>query len=250
MALVRIEQGNFSNAKSVGSGVEFGTLIWPTFECRPNSHSGNNSRMEVAAWTGGKRWSFLRSSEGSTRLERAPFLEWHSKLGIHRRMVRDAIRNAIPPARKKPDRPQWKLQAVIPQIEAMLQEDRDAPRKQKHTAHRIWQRLKDKDPDFAINERTIRKYVRKRRFALGLAGRDICIPQSYPWGLEGQVDWYEAYADLGGERTQLQVFEMRSMVGGASFHRAYPKATQQSFLEGHELAFKRFGGVFDQRQLH
>jgi hypothetical protein len=50
--------------------------------------------------------------------------------------------------------------------------------------------------------------------------------------LEAQVDWYEAYADLGGERTELQVFEMRSMAGGASFHRAYPKATQQAFLEG------------------
>jgi transposase len=166
------------------------------------------------------------------------------KLGVHRRMVRDAIRNAIPPARKKPDRPHWKLQAFIPQIEAMLQEDRDAPRKQRHTAHRIWRRLRDNNPGFGLNERTIRKYVRKRRFAMGLAGRDICIPQSYPWGLEGQVDWYEACADLGGERTELQVFEIRSMAGGASFHRAYPKATQQAFLEAHELAFKRFGGVF------
>ena len=63
------------------------------------------------------------------------------KLGVHRRMVRDAIRNAIPPARKKPDRPHWKLQTFIPQIEAMLQEDRDAPRKQRHTARRIYHRI-------------------------------------------------------------------------------------------------------------
>ena len=90
------------------------------------------------------------------------------KLRVHRRMVRDAIRNAIPPGRKKPDRPHWKLQAVIPQIEAMLGEDRSAPRKQRHTAHRIWQRLKNEKPDFAINERTIRQYVRRRRFALGV----------------------------------------------------------------------------------
>jgi transposase len=166
------------------------------------------------------------------------------KLGIHRRMVRDAIHNAIPPARKKPDRPHWKLTAFIPQIEAMLDGDRSAPRKQRHTAHRIWRRLKNENPDFAINERTIRRYVRRRRFALGVIGLDTCIPQSYPWGLEAQVDWYEAYADLKGDRTCLQVFEMRSMAGGASFHRAYPKATQQAFLEAHELAFSRFGGVF------
>lgn len=166
------------------------------------------------------------------------------KLGVHRRMVRDAIRDAMPMARKKPERPHWKLKPFIPLIEDMLAADCGAPRKQQHTAHRIWQRIKQEVPGCEIGERSIRKYVRKRRLALGLIGRETCIPQSYPWGSEAQVDWYEAYADLGGERTHLQVFEMRSMAGGGSFHRAYPRATQQAFLEGHELAFRRFGGVF------
>jgi len=166
------------------------------------------------------------------------------KLGIHRRMVREAIRDAVPAARKRPDRPHWKLRQFIPLIERMLEEDRKAPRKQRHTAHRIWQRLREEIPDAVIGERTVRKYVRRRRLAMGLMGRETCVPQSYPWGLEAQVDWYEAHADLGGERTLLQVFEMRSMAGGGSFHRAYPRATQQAFLEGHELAFARFGGVF------
>jgi transposase len=166
------------------------------------------------------------------------------KLGVHRRMVREAIRNAMPMARKKPDRPHWKLKPFIPLIEGMLKEDGDAPRKQRHTAHRIWQRIKHEVSGCEISERSIRKYVHKRRLDLGLMGSETCVPQSYPWGSEAQVDWYEAYADLGGERTHLQVFEMRSMAGGGSFHRAYQRATQQAFLEGHELAFKRFGGVF------
>jgi len=46
------------------------------------------------------------------------------KLGIHRRMVRDAIRDALPMARKKPDRPHWKLKPFIPLIEDMLAADR------------------------------------------------------------------------------------------------------------------------------
>jgi hypothetical protein len=41
--------------------------------------------------------------------------------------------------------------------------------------------------------------------------RETCVPQSYAWGVETQVDWYEAYADLAGERVKLQVFAMRSM---------------------------------------
>lgn len=166
------------------------------------------------------------------------------KFGVHRRMVRDAINNAVPTPRKKPNRPHWKLKPAIPLIESMLVEDRSAPRKQRHTAHRIWVRIHKELPGYHISERTIRKYVRKRRLALGLLGREKCVPQSYPWGSEGQVDWYEAYADLGGERTLLQVFELRSMASGGAYHRAYRRATQQAFLEGHELAFKRFGGVF------
>jgi hypothetical protein len=62
------------------------------------------------------------------------------------------------------------------------------------------------------------------------------------------VDWYEAWADLGGEGTRVQVFAMRAMASGAASHRAYLHATQQAFLEAHEQAFDYFGGVF--RLLH
>ena len=93
-------------------------------------------------------------------------------------------------------------------------------------------------------ERTVRQYVEQRKQALGLSQHETFVPQSYDWGVEAQVDWYEAYADLGGEQIKLQVFSMRSMASGAAFHRAYLRATQQAFLEAHELAFHYFGGVF------
>jgi hypothetical protein len=51
-------------------------------------------------------------------------------------------------------------------------------------------------------------------------------------------------AEVDGERVTLQGFALRSMASGAAFHRAYPRATQQAFLEAHELAFHYFGGVF------
>ena len=104
------------------------------------------------------------------------------KLDVHRRMVREAIRSALPMGRKRPDRAHWKLKRVIPLIEQMLEADRKAPRKQRHTAHRIWQRIRQDVPGFAVSERSIRKYVRKRRLALGLIGRETCMPQSYGWG--------------------------------------------------------------------
>jgi len=79
---------------------------------------------------------------------------------------------------------------------------------------------------------------------LGLTGRETFIPQSYVWGGEAQVDWYEAYADICGERQKAYVFCLRSMASGGAFHCAFPHASQQAFLEAHEKAFVYFGGVF------
>ena len=166
------------------------------------------------------------------------------KLGVHRRMVREAIHSALPTPRKKTERPRWKVGAAVEFVDGILESDRKAPRKQRHTAHRIWVRIRNELPGCKIAERTVREYVHTRKIVLGLLVREVCIPQSYAWGAEAQIDWYEAYADLAGERTKLQVFAMRSMASGASFHRAYPHATQQAFLEAHELAFVYFGGVF------
>jgi hypothetical protein len=88
--------------------------------------------------------------------------------------------------------------------------------------------------------------VRARKTELGLLGQTVCIPQSYDWGVEGQVDWYEAVVELAGERQVAQVFVVRSMASGAAYHRAYPRATQQAFLDAHQRAFHYFGGVFRQ----
>ena len=166
------------------------------------------------------------------------------KLRVHRRVVREAIRSAIPARRKKTERPHVKMAPAAEFIDAILEADRKAPRKQRHTAKRIWERIREEVPGCTAAERTVRQYVEQRKEALGLARRETFVPQSYDWGVEAQVDWYEAYADLDGERVKLQVFSLRSMASGAAYHRAYLRATQQAFLEAHELAFHYFGGVF------
>jgi len=166
------------------------------------------------------------------------------KLGIHRRMVREALADAVPQARKQKERARPKLTPAMPFINTILESDVTAPRKQRHTAHRIYDRLRREKPEIEVAEATVRKYVRERKLQLGLVHGETFVPQSYGWGQEGQVDWYEMYAELGGERQKVQMFCVRSMASAGAFHRAYPHASQQAFLEGHELAFQYFGGVF------
>ena len=167
-----------------------------------------------------------------------------AKFGVHRRMVRQAIAGALPPPHRYSPRVKPKLDGVMAFIDAVLDADRHAPRKQRHTARRIYRRILKEYPDAGVAESTVRNHVRERKRRMGLELRETFVPQSYGWGQEAQVDWYEAWADLGDERTKVQVFVMRSMASGAAFHRAYPHATQQAFLEAHELAFDYFGGVF------
>ena len=167
-----------------------------------------------------------------------------SKFGVHRRQVRQALESCVPPQPAVLVRPRPSLDPVKPYIEAILVADKTAPRKQRHTAHRIWVRLCQEVPEHPVAQSTVRAYVRERKGALGLAAKEICIPQDYAWGEEAQVDWYEAYVVLGGERVKVQIFTMRSMKSGGAYHRAYLHATQQAFFEAHEHAFAYFGGVF------
>jgi transposase len=166
------------------------------------------------------------------------------KHGVHRRTVRQAISNALPPDRKINERVKPKLELLRPHIDGILESDRQAPRKQRHTAHRIWARMRAEHPENGVSESHLRRYVRLRKRELGLLGSKVFVPQSYHWGQEAQADWYEATVNLGGEAQKLHFFAMRSMASGDAFHRAYTHATQQALLEAHEQAFAYFGGVF------
>ena len=150
----------------------------------------------------------------------------------------------MPPARKVPAGAPPKLAGAIPFIEAILAGDRKAPRKQRHTAHWIWQRVRRELSGVIVGESTVREYVRQRKVALGLARQEILALYSYEAGGEAQVDWYEAWAELDGELRKVFIFCLRSMASGGAYHRAYLRANQQAFLKDTSWRLRISAGSF------
>lgn len=164
--------------------------------------------------------------------------------GVHRRAVRQALESAVPAPKRAPEsRPAPKLGACVAVIDEWIEADREAPRKQRHTARRIWQRLVDEHAA-GVSERQVCRYVGRRRRELGEVG-EVFVPLATDAGIEAEVDWGEAKVRLAGELVDVHVFVMRACFSGAAFVIAFRTETQQAFLEAHVAAFEWFGGVFD-----
>ena len=162
--------------------------------------------------------------------------------GVHRRTVRQALGSAMLLERKRPEgRPAPVLGAYRELIDSWLLEDRDAPRKQRHTAKRIHDRLVEHGA--IVGETTVRDYVRRRRRELGLAAEAFC-PQVHDPGVTAEVDWGEAKVLIAGVLVTVGLFLMRSCFSGACFVMAFETQSQQAFFEGHVHALNWYGGVF------
>ena len=158
--------------------------------------------------------------------------------GLSRETVLKMCRFSLPPGytRTAPvAKP--KLGALLPVIDAILDADRMAPIKQRHTAKRIFERLRD-EHGFAGGYTVVKDHVR-----LCLArGRETFVPRPHPPG-HGQVDFGEAVGVIGGVRQKIHFFCMSLPQSDACFVKAYRRETTEAFLDGHVSAFAFFGGV-------
>lgn len=166
------------------------------------------------------------------------------KFKVHRRDVRAALASSTPKPRKRTERPAPVMGPYRAIIAEWLLADAKAPRKQRHTGKRIWERLMAEHGCKAAAS-SVRREVAHIRRELAPKLKDAFVPQAHVPGEEGEVDFYEAVVKLGGVPTTLQHFCMRACHSGREFHVAFVQATQQAFLEAHNEAFAHFGGVFE-----
>jgi hypothetical protein len=128
---------------------------------------------------------------------------------VHRRDVRAALSSAVPPQRKTPVARSapvlgpWKVT-----IDGWLEADKTAPRKQRHTARRVWQRLVD-EHDVEVGESTVRRYVAEVRRRQAVPLIEVMVPQHHPLGAEAEVDFGSIHVYLAGVLTELPLFLMR-----------------------------------------
>ena len=182
--------------------------------------------------------------ESYAAVRRFVFVEGHSRreaarvFGLNRETVAKMCRFSLPPGytRKEPAA-KPKLGPLLPVIDAILEADRTAPVKQRHTAKRIFERLRD-EHGFAGGYTVVKDHVRLCR----ARGRETFVPLAHPPG-HAQVDFGEAVGVIGGVRQKIHFLCMDLPQSDACFVKAYPRETTEAFLDGHVSAFAFFGGV-------
>ncbi len=160
------------------------------------------------------------------------------RFGIDPKTVAKMLRHAVPPGyrRTKPP-PRPRLDGFTPIIDQILEADRAAPPKQRHTAKRIYDRLRA-EHGFTGGYTIVKDYVRERR----ARAREVFVPLAHPPG-HAQVDFGEAVAVIGGERRKIHFFCLDLPHSDAGFVKAYPAERTEAFLDGHNAAFSFLGGV-------
>ena len=186
----------------------------------------------------------MRTVELYARVRHAVMIEGLSeraaaeRFGINPRTVSKMLKFSAPPGyrrSKPPCRP--KLDDFTPTIEAILAADQKRLKKQRHTAKRIFERLRD-EHGFTGGITIVKDYVADWR----QRSQEMFVPLAHPPG-HAQVDFGEAIGIIGGVERKIHFFAFDLPHSDACFVVGYPAETTEAFCDGHVRAFAFFGGV-------
>jgi transposase len=182
--------------------------------------------------------------ENWTEIRRRVLVDGQSKravcreFAIHWDTLTKILRHPEPPGyRRTAPRPRPKLDPFLPVIHQILEQDRKAPRKQRHTARRIFERLRD-EHGYTGGLTVVKEAVA----AWKTRPAEVFVPLAHRPG-EAQVDFGEAEIVRDGHAAKVALFVMTLPYSDATFVCAFPRECTEAFLEGHVRAFAFFGGV-------
>jgi len=163
--------------------------------------------------------------------------------GHSKNTIKKVIRGEYSGYKPRIEQPYPVLGPYLTTIDQWLTDDKKRPKKQRHTAVRVFNRLRQ-EHNFQGSETTVRRYVREAKLRLGVGAPQVFIASDPEAGVEAEVDWGQCLAILGGVETRLKLFCMRSKFSGKHFVRCYPCERQQALFDGHIRGFTFFNGIF------
>jgi transposase len=179
-----------------------------------------------------------------TEIRRKVLVEGTSKRSIRRdyrisaEVLEKILAHPEPPGyRQSVPRPKPKLGQFLPVIDEILEADKTAPLKQRHTAKRIYERLRDEYGYTGCSLQVRRAVSRSRHYS-----KEVFVPLSHPPG-HAQFDFGEATVAIAGIETKVALAVMTLPYSDAYFVSAYPRECTETFQAGHIAAFEFFGGV-------
>ena len=154
--------------------------------------------------------------------------------GMHRQTLKKILEHSEPPGyRQQQPRPRKKLGAFLERIKQILKDDQAMPRKQRHTAKRIWERLRE--DGFTGGYTVVKDAVRE----LTQKTQEVFVPLLHRPG-EAQVDFGHALANVNGQLRKVAFFVMALPYSDATFVMAFERECTETFWEGHVRAFEFF----------
>ncbi len=160
------------------------------------------------------------------------------QFGVCRKTIKKMLSHSEPPGYQRTAvilRP--KLDGFTDIIDQILEDDVKRPKKQRHTALRIHERLRE-EHGFTGCRTIVSNYVRDQK----LRTKEVFVPLAHDPG-HAQVDFGEALAVIGGVEVKAHYLAMSLPHSDAVFIKAYPRETTEAFCDGHVAAFAFFGGV-------
>lgn len=178
------------------------------------------------------------------KIRRAVMVEGKSErevaryFGIHRKTVKKMCQYSVPPGyRRKKEPISPKLAGFTGIIDAILEADKQVHVKQRHTAIRILERLRD-EHGFTGGYTIVRNYIYKA----AIRQKEMFMPLTHLPG-HAQVDFGEADGYIGGKLVRFHYFCLDMPHSDGCFVKAYPTEDTESFLDGHVAAFAFLGGI-------
>jgi len=157
--------------------------------------------------------------------------------GMHWKTLKKILNNASPPGyRRTKPACQGKIGPYLGRIREILNQDKDAPKKQRHTAKLIWGRLKSEGFDGGYT--AVKDAVRQ----LKMTSQEVFMPLVHTPG-ESQVDFGESAVKMAGVLRKVKFFVMVLPHSDVFFLKAYERECTETFWDGHVEAFKFFGRI-------